>query len=182
VRELSQHVLDVVENSLAAGARNITIDITEDVSTDRLTIVIADDGCGMDAETAQRALDPFFTTRTTRHVGLGLPLFKAAAERCAGSFVLESAVGTGTTVRAEFQLSHIDRAPLGDMPATLLGILFSQRTFDLRYRHRRDDQVFELDTTEVRRRLEGVPVDHPLVRRWLVDFLKEGEAGLRSAA
>lgn len=178
MRELALHLLDVVENSLAAGARHITIEIDEDRAADRLTICVADDGRGMDAETARRALDPFFTTRKTRHVGLGLPLFKAAAERCNGSLTLTSEPGKGTLVRAEFQHSHIDRAPLGNLPATLLGLLLSDRPAEIRYTHRLDGREFVFDSAEVRAALGDVPLTHPLARDWLRDYLTEGEAEL----
>jgi anti-sigma regulatory factor (Ser/Thr protein kinase) len=181
VRELALHILDVVENSLAAGARHITIMIDEDLAADRLTIRVVDDGRGMDRETAQRALDPFYTTRTTRHVGLGLPLFKAAAERCKGSLRLESAPGQGTTVTAEFRHSHIDRAPLGDLPATLLGLLLSDRPAEIRYVHRLNGNEFVFDTQEVRGALGAdVPLTHPAVRDWMRSFLSEGEAELHA--
>ncbi len=182
MRELALHVLDVVENSLAAGARHITIEIDEDLAADRLRIRVADDGRGMDAETARRALDPFFTTRTTRHVGLGLPLFRAAAERCNGSLQLHSTLGQGTTVSAEFQHSHIDRAPLGDMPSTLLGLLLSDRPAEICYIHRVDGRAFVFDTAQVRAELGDVPFTNPLVRDWMRDYLTEGEADVQQPA
>ena len=178
MRELSQHVLDVIENSIAAGASLVQVAIDEDASADRLTIAIDDDGRGMDAETLQRVGDPFFTTRTTRHVGLGIPLFRAAAQRCEGDLTVSSQVGVGTRVRAEFRLSHIDRAPLGDMRATLLTALMAQRSYDLHYVHRVDGRVFEFDTREIRQILGDVPLTHPQVREWLGDFLQEGFAEL----
>ena len=178
MRELSLHVLDVVENSLAAGATHITLEIDENLQEDRLTIAVTDNGHGMDAETVNRALDPFYTTRTTRHVGLGLPLFKAAAERCNGRLVLESAPGDGTRVQVSFQRSHIDRAPLGNMVSTLLGILLAERVAEVRYVHRVGDQQFGFDTEEIRRTLGGVSMSHPLVQEWLQGFLTEGEAGV----
>jgi hypothetical protein len=175
VRELSLHILDVIENSLEAGATEISLRVDEDLQSDRLTISVTDNGRGMDAQTAQRALDPFYTTRTTRHVGLGLPLFKAAAERCNGGLSITSQPGQGTTVVARFQHSHIDRAPLGDMPATLLSVLLSGRPIRLRYVHRVDDRRFEFDTEELRQNLGDVPFSHPLVRQWLQDYLEQGE-------
>lgn len=179
MRELSLHILDVVENSLAAGATHITLLIEENLSEDRLTITVTDNGRGMDAETLKQATDPFFTTRTTRHVGLGLPLLKAAAERCNGQLVLESAPGQGTRVVAHFQHSHIDRAPLGDMAVTVLTILLSERLVNLHYIHRVDGKMFEVNTEELRKILEDVPFSHPLVRNWLYAYLAEGESSLR---
>jgi hypothetical protein len=175
VRELSLHVLDLLENSLAAGASVISVSIDEDTRLNRLQVTVADDGRGMDAETAARAVDPYYTTRTTRHVGLGLPLFKAAAERCGGGLSLASELGVGTTVVATFQRDHIDRAPLGDMVSTLMGALLSDREgWDLEYAHRLDDQQFCLNTAEVREVLGDVSLKHPAVREWLETFLRQG--------
>lgn len=182
MRELSLHVLDLLENALAAGASEIRVTINEDTRQNRLQITVADDGRGMDAETQARAVDPYYTTRTTRHVGLGLPLFKAAAERCAGGLSLASELGVGTTVVATFQRDHIDRAPLGDMVSTLMGALLSDREgWDLHYAHRVDDQEFCLDTAEVREVLGDVSLKHPAVREWLETFLRQGYEELTSS-
>ncbi len=178
MRELSQHVLDVIENSIAAGASLVRVSVDEDEQADRLTIAIDEDGRGMDAGMRQRVGDPFFTTRTTRHVGLGIPLFRAAAQRCEGDLTISSQVGVGTQVRAEFRLSHIDRAPLGDMRGTLLTALMAQQSYDLQYVHRVNGRVFEFDTREIRQILGDVPLTHPQVREWLNEFLQEGFAEL----
>ena len=177
---MSLHILDVLENSIEAGATRVELRIEEDLEADRLTIEIIDNGKGMDEETLARALDPFFTTRQTRHVGLGLPLFAAAAERCNGELRIESQVGQGTRVVATFQHSHIDRAPLGDVKSTLLAFLMSARPVDLHYIHRVDRRTFEFDTVELRAKLEGVPLIHPAVRHWLARFIAEGETGLNN--
>jgi hypothetical protein len=179
VRELSLHILDVLENSIEAGATHIELLIEEDLSRDILRIVVKDDGRGMSEEFAHQVLDPFITTRCTRHVGLGLPLFAAAAERCNGAFSIESEPGVGTTVAAVFQHSHMDRAPLGDMSTSLMAAVLSQRAVDIRYKHTVDDRVFELDTEEIRSELGSVPLSHPSVRQWLESLLAEGIASLR---
>ncbi len=174
MRELSHHILDILENSLAAGASQIVLQINEDTAQNRLTIRVADNGRGMDAETLRRVSDPFFTTRTTRHVGLGIPLFKAAAERCNGGLTISSQVGQGTEIVATFQLDHIDRAPLGDIKSTLLGAILFGKACDLHFSHRYDDHEFELDTAEIRSVMGDVPLDHPLVRQWLAEYIREG--------
>jgi len=155
VRELSLHILDLVENSLGAGARRIEIEIVEDSAKDRLTVFVSDDGRGMDAEALKRATDPFFTTRWTRHVGLGLPLLKAATERCEGTLWIASEPGVRTTVKATFRKSHIDRAPLGNMADTLLAIILYHSEADLVYNHRVDAATFSFDTAEMRELLGG---------------------------
>lgn len=180
MRELSLHVLDVMENAIEAGASRIEVVVDEDPAVDRLVIEVSDNGRGMSKAMAERVLDPFFTTRKTRHVGLGLPLFAAAAERCDGRLTVESEVGKGTRVRATFRHSHIDRAPLGDMPSALMAILLSGRPVDLAYVHRLGDAEFRFDSAEVRRELGDVPLTYPAVRRWLWQTLREGEESLRA--
>lgn len=179
MRELSLHILDLVENSLEAGARRIEIEIVEDSVIDRLTISVSDDGRGMDAEMLRRATDPFFTTRQTRHVGLGLPLLKAAAERCEGGLWIESEPGMRTMVKATFRKSHIDRAPLGNLVDTLLAIILYHSETDLVYNHRIDASTFYFDTAEMRELLGGIPFTEPRVRRWLQDYITEGLKELR---
>jgi len=182
VLELSLHILDVLENAVEAGATRVGLRIEEDLEADRLTIEIIDNGKGMDEETLARVLDPFFTTRRTRHVGLGLPLFAAAAERCNGALHVESQVGQGMRVVVTFQHSHIDRAPLGDVKGTLLAFLMTGRPIDLHYVHRMDGRTFEFDTAELRAELGDMPLTLPAVRRWLGEFIGEGEGELRGAS
>ena len=178
MRELSLHVLDIVENGIEAGASRVSVRIEEDLGRDAMIIEVADNGRGMSVELIQTVMDPFCTTRKTRHVGLGLPLFLAAARRCDGDLVIQSEPGKGTKVKALFRHSHIDRAPLGDMPAALLAVLLSERAVDLDYTHRVNSQEFRFDSTEIRKELEDIPLTHPKVRDWLFEFLREGEASL----
>jgi anti-sigma regulatory factor (Ser/Thr protein kinase) len=181
VLELSLHVLDVLENAVEAGATRIKLRIEEDFEADRLVIEVVDNGRGMDENTLARVLDPFFTTRRTRHVGLGLPLFAAAAERCNGWLHVGSQVGQGTRVIATFQHSHIDRAPLGDLRGALLAFLMTDRPVDLHYAHRVNGRTFEFDTGRLRDELGGAPLTLPAVRRWLAKFIAEGEDELEDA-
>lgn len=183
MRELSLHILDVLENALEAGATEVKLEIHEDLQADRLEIAVRDNGRGMDGQTARRALDPFFTTRTTRHVGLGLPLFAAAAKRCEGELNLESVPGQGTSVKVTFRHSHLDRAPLGDVTGTLLAFLLSDRGVGLHfvYRHQVNGRSFDLDTSVIEDELGDVSLSHPLVREWLRDYIAEGEAELAVA-
>jgi len=182
VRELSLHILDALENSVEAGATRIELTIEEDLKNDILRIVIKDNGRGMSEEFARQVLDPFVTTRTTRHVGLGLPLFAAAAQRCNGQLRIQSAPGVGTTVTATFQYSHIDRAPLGDVATSLMAVVLSKRPVDIHYKHSVDGRMFEFDTAELRQELGTVPFSHPLVRQWLESALAEGLASLQRPA
>jgi anti-sigma regulatory factor (Ser/Thr protein kinase) len=193
MRELSMHILDVLENALEAGATQVRLSIEENLYADRLMISVRDNGQGMDAETARRALDPFFTTRKTRHVGLGLPLLAEAARRCDGSLTVDSSPGEGTTVTATFRHSHLDRAPLGNLLDSLLAFLLNERAADLVYHHQvigcrsygheaeeTQDRVFKLDTAAIRTELGEVPFSHPRVVEWLRRFIAEGEAALTS--
>lgn len=182
MRELSLHILDLLQNSLEAGANRLELEILEDTQENLLTITVTDNGRGMDAETLRRVSDPFFTTRTTRPVGLGIPLFKAAAQRCGGDLVITSQPGVGTRVVVTFQHNHIDRAPLGDLPSTLLSVLLARPDCTLRYRHRVDGREFSLDTEEMRQILGEVPLTHPEVRAWLEDYLRQGYAELYHAS
>jgi signal transduction histidine kinase len=135
VRELSLHILDIAQNSIESGARNIEILIDEDESSDVLTIVIADDGKGIPPEILNSITDPFVTTRKTRRVGLGIPLFQEAARMAGGDLEVRSTVGEGTEVIAEFKLSSIDRAPLGDMAETMALLMVLNPDVNFRYEH-----------------------------------------------
>jgi anti-sigma regulatory factor (Ser/Thr protein kinase) len=178
MRELSLHILDALENSLEAGATVVDLTIEEDLATDLLTITIQDDGRGMSEDQLARIFDPFFTTRETRHVGLGVPLFRAATERCNGDLTIESQLGKGTTLRATFQHSHIDRAPLGDITGTLMAVILSG-SCDLHYVHTVDGREFAFSTKDIRPELGDIPLTHPAVRNWLRDFIIEGEESLQ---
>jgi signal transduction histidine kinase len=154
MEDLSLHILDIVQNSLAASASEVKIVILEDTIGDRLEVEIEDDGHGMDENTRKKALDPFFTTRSTRRVGLGLPLLAQAARESGGSFDLSSTPGRGTSVRAVFQLSHPDRKPLGDLAGTLGVVLAGKRDLDLLFEYRKNAKlVASLDT---RRRQKSI--------------------------
>jgi len=148
LEDLSLHILDIVENSIDAGSDSISIKIDEDTNTDRLTIEIDDNGKGMDAETIKKALDPFYTSKTVRRVGLGLPMFRQAALAAGGEFDIRSVPGRGTQVRAVFQHSHIDRMPLGDVSKTLLTLLMGHPEVQFSYTFRRDDCEWRFDTEE----------------------------------
>ena len=175
MRELSLHVLDIVQNSLAARARKVAIMITEDSHSNRLRLEIADDGRGMDEEKVKKVLDPFYTTRTTRRVGLGLSLLEANARQCGGGIAVISLPGKGTVVKADFILDHIDRPPVGDMVSTMLALISVSPGVDFYYLRRRDDKSFFFETAKVKKMLEGVPLNHPGILSWLKDFLTEKE-------
>lgn len=172
MKELSLNILDIAENSVKAGATLTQLLLDE--TADTLTITIADDGCGMDEETVRRVTDPFYTTRTTRSVGLGLPLLKLEAEMTGGNMTVESRVGNGTTVTAVFHPDHIDCPPLGDVIATVTTLIQGHPDTDFYFRHTRQDlPTVELDTRELRQVLEDVPLDSYEVLQWIEGYLRE---------
>ena len=173
--EISLNVLDVSENSTRAGASLVTIEVKADTAADRLTIVIADDGCGMTSEQVEHVTDPFFTTRTTRKVGLGIPFFKYAAESTGGSFHIESEPGRGTTVTAVFGLSHIDRMPLGNMNATIHNLIVYHTDAAFCYTYRYNEASFTLDTRQMREILGGIPLNAPEVSDYIMEYLRENQ-------
>jgi hypothetical protein len=174
--ELSLNILDIAQNSVKAEATLIELAVEIDTAKDTLTVLINDDGCGMNAEQLERVTDPFFTTRDTRSVGLGVPFFKDAAESTGGFFDIVSELNAGTQVKAVFGLSHIDRAPLGDMNATVEMLVFYNTHIDFMYRYKVDGAEFTLDTREIKELLEGAPIDAPDVKTFISEFLKENEA------
>lgn len=178
MKELSLHILDIVQNSVAAGAKLITLDLTEDVNTDLLEFSIKDDGCGMTEETLKKVTDPFTTGRTTRRVGLGIPLLKAAAELTGGGLELTSEPGVGTTITARFVYDSIDRQPLGNMAETILGLITSYENIDFVYYHRVNEKEFTIDTREIKGILGEVSLNEPEVVLWLSGFLNENETEL----
>ncbi len=178
MQELSMNVLDVAENSVRAGATLIEITVDEQPAQDLLTIVIADNGCGMTDEQVKSVIDPFFTTRTTRKVGLGVPFFKMAAEITGGSFDIQSEVGKGTAVTAKFVRSSIDRMPLGDMNETMLSLIGCNAEIDFLYTRRFGADELVLDTREFRAQLGGIPLTEPKVAKFIREFLQENTAEL----
>lgn len=179
MRELSLHILDILQNSAEAGSTLVELTIEEDVVSDWLTIIVRDNGRGIPADVLPHVFDPFYTSRKTRQVGLGLSLLKAAAERCAGDVTIVSEPGVGTTVQAVFQHSHLDRAPLGDIAGTLISFILGGMC-DLTFTHRVDGREFTLDTRTIAAVLGEVPLSHPQVVEWLRAYITEGEAELLS--
>ena len=172
MKDLSLHILDIVQNSIRAKAKLIGIEITELPKDNQLIIAITDDGFGMNPEQLQRAIDPFYTSRATRKVGLGLSLFKQNAEMTGGTFNLESELGKGTKVTAMFGLNHLDRPIMGDLVGTLLLLICSSGETDYVFKHQTPSGEFVLDTRELKQTLENVPLNHPEVRLFLKEMLQ----------
>ena len=179
MRELSLNVMDIAQNSISAKASLITIEVEESEKDDFLKISIIDNGCGMTEEQVSSVIDPFFTTRTTRKVGLGVPLFKLAAEQTDGRFGIDSKPGKGTRVFAQFVPSHLDMTPLGDINSTVSILIRCNPDIDFVFLHKTDLSEFTLDTRQLREVLgEDVPLDTEDVIKWIEEYLEENTKSL----
>ena len=181
MRELSLHILDVVENGITAGGDCIWIEIDENRKKDQIKILIRDNGRGMPVEKLENIDDPFITSRTTRRVGLGLSLLAAAARRCEGTLRVDSETGKGTKVEATFRYNHIDRAPLGDMAATLGTLIIGNPGIDFIYTHRIDGKDFFLDTREIKTQMEAHSLSDPALIYHLTESIRSSLMELASA-
>lgn len=173
MEDLSLHILDIVENSVAAEADKIEITILEDEKKDLLSVEISDNGKGMDKKQLKRALDPFYTTKTTRRFGLGLPLLSEAAKAANGDFIITSTVGKGTRVKAEFKYSHIDRKPIGDMAQTIITLVMGNPEIDFIYTHKKNGHKYCFDTRKIKTQLKSAPINSPDGIKKLRGDLKE---------
>jgi len=173
MRDISLHILDIVENSLRAGASLIRISITADELQDTLTVTIEDNGSGMSAEMLEKVRSPFTTTRTTRDVGLGIPLLMAGCESTGGHLSIESSLGKGTKLTAVYGTSHIDRPPLGNIAETVASLVLANPQVNFVLTVRRDE-CFEFDTRMIKATLQGVPVTEPSVMMFIREYLEEG--------
>ncbi len=177
MKELSLNILDIAENSVKAQAELTEILIDE--TNDRMIITISDNGCGMSKETLAGVTDPFYTTRTTRNVGLGIPLLKLAAEQAGGNLTIDSRSSDefpdshGTVVTASFDKNNIDFTPLGDIISTVTTLIQGHPDYNFLFIHKTPDGKAEIDTREIKSVLEGVPIDTYEVIKWIEDNLKE---------
>ena len=174
MRELALNVLDIAENSLRAGAKLVQITLSADFAADTMSIAIEDDGCGMSEEMLASVCDPFTTTRTTRKVGMGVPLFKYSAESAGGTFSIRSKIGEGTCVTATYKISHVDRMPLGDFGGVALQLVTMNPGTDFRIQVTDGPREGVLDTREVKEILgEDIPLGAPEVRAFLKEYIQE---------
>lgn len=172
MKELALHLLDLAMNCTRAGATLLEITIEEYPAEDLFRMTISDNGSGMDPNTLARVSDPFYTTRTTRKVGLGIPLLKQSAEQSGGKLEIESQTGIGTKVTATLKHSHIDRPPAGDLPGVMTMLAAGNPDIRLIYKHHTPGAAFTLDTNEVKEMLDGLPLNHPLVQQTIKEFIR----------
>ena len=173
MRELSLNILDIAQNSISAGASLTEIVVNENTKEKTLLIGIYDNGCGMTEEQVKSVIDPFFTTRTTRKVGMGIPLFKMSCEQTGGKFTIESEKGVGTKINALYKTDSIDFTPLGDIASTIVTIVSMNDDKEFLYRRVLDDKEFIFSTVEIKKILDGVPLSEVSVMNWIEEYLNE---------
>ena len=178
MQEISLHILDIVQNSIEAEATFTKLEIIEDTAKDTLIIRIIDNGKGMDKKKSQLVLSPFVTTRTTRRVGLGLPLLNMNAQNCDGYLKIDSKPNEGTVVEAMFKHSHIDRPPMGNLVETIQTILIGSPNLDFEYEHTVNDKCLSLSSKDIHETLGEIDLSHPDVIKWLEEWLTENISNL----
>lgn len=176
MEDLSLHILDIVENSLRAEAKNISITIDEDMKRDTLEIKISDNGKGLSEEEIKKASDPFYTTKKGKKFGMGLALLAQSAREARGKCDISSIKRKGTKITATFEYSHIDRRPLGDITKTLMVLIASNPEVDFYFAHRKDSEEFIVDTKDIKKELDGIQINSPeilkAIRKGFEDFYK----------
>jgi anti-sigma regulatory factor (Ser/Thr protein kinase) len=178
MEDLAMHLLEILVNSVSAGAKHILLTIFEKTQEDTIEMCVKDDGKGMDQADAERFVDPFRTTRTTRSIGLGLSFLKGLSDTCNGSFSIQSQKGVGTEVHCSVQRSFIDTPPIGDIGQTIMSVIQANENISLRFEYAIDDQKFIFDTDEVRQQLDGVSLLEPDILLWIHDYVNNGVTSL----
>jgi Histidine kinase-, DNA gyrase B-, and HSP90-like ATPase len=173
MKDIAEHILDITQNSISAKASEIKISIIESVSKNTYQLIIGDNGIGMDEELVKKVIDPFFTSRTTRKVGLGLPLLKQNVELTGGKFLIKSEVGIGTIVTAQFVNDSLDRLPSGDLAGTIVLLVASNPSLNFIYSHTTDNGLYVFDTKEIKEVLGNVPLTNSEVRLYLKEMIEE---------
>lgn len=182
MREMSLHILDLVQNSIEAGATTVKLEIFEDIVKDSMVVRVSDNGRGMNKKMLQLVIDPFITTRTTRRIGLGLPLMDMSTKRCGGYLNIDSTQGEGTTIEAMYQHSHLDRPPMGNLVETIKSILVANSELQFSYHHTVNGKSLIVSSQEIADILEGVPLTQPDVLIWLHGYLSDNIANLYGGA
>ena len=173
MEELSYHILDIVQNSFTAGALNVRLEIIDSNKDDILSIIVEDDGKGMNHKEIEIAQNPFYTTKKGKRVGLGIPLLKESCEMCEGRFEIVGEKGKGTKVKAVFKKSHIDRPPMGNLKDTILTLIIGAEKTDIDFIYKKDGKIFNLNTKEIKKQIGDLPINNPDVIRFIKGYLDE---------
>lgn len=173
MKDLSLHILDIVQNSTRANATLVEIIVEEDAQKNLMSITIKDNGKGMSPDMVKQVEDPFVTSRTTRKVGLGIPLFKQSAAQSGGELHISSEVGIGTTVVATFKMDNIDTPPWGDLPGVISIISSGNPALDFVYDHSYNGSHYTFDTREVKDVLGDTPISEPQIANFLKEMIAE---------
>lgn len=173
MKELSLHILDIVQNSITAKATRIDIKVAENPDKNQLTITITDNGSGMSPTALKQATDPYYTSRQTRKVGLGLSLFKQAAEQCGGCFKIISDPETGTKIKVSMQYKHIDRQPMGDIAGVITLLASSNPDIYFRYEHKTPSGKYVFDTLKIMKVIENISIADPNILRFIREMIQE---------
>lgn len=173
MNEISLHIIDIVQNSISAGAKNVKVRLSEDSMKDLVLLEVEDDGVGIDKETLHMVEDPFFTTKSGKSIGLGIPLLKETAEITDGNFELKSKRGKGTLIKATFKRSHIDLPPIGNLEDTILTLVFAAEDINLKFTYEKNGKIFEIETGKIKSMLGSIPFSNPEVIKFLKEYIKE---------
>ena len=176
MEDLAMHLIEILMNSIHAGATKIFVTIFSSTKNDEIQIIVEDNGKGMDKEKAESVSDPFVTSRETRKIGMGLAFLKGLSEMCNGSYKLESGVGIGTVVEAKVQKSHIDVPPLGNLGEMSMAVIQANPDIDYKLQYKSDNDEFLFDTEIVKRELDGISLIEPDILLWIKDYINQGIA------
>ncbi|XMB86870.1 ATP-binding protein [Mycoplasmatota bacterium WC44] len=174
MNELSLHILDIAQNSITANASVIEIEVNEDIVNNELYIKISDDGIGMSSDVLENVRNPFYTSRTTRKVGLGISLFELSCIQSNGDFQLESQVNVGTKLTAKYEYNNIDRAPLGNIVDTIYLLSINESDVNIIYKHIYNQKQFVFNTNEIKEVLDGVSLKEYSIMKWMKEYLLNG--------
>jgi len=174
LQDIAMYILDIGNNSIRAKASFVEISFVESSQLDSCTLKIDDDGCGMSAKQLENVRNPFYTTRNTRKVGLGMSFLDQLASQCNGNLVIESEVGKGTKLTLNYQRSHFDAPPIGDIASSMIALIQADGKMEYLFSYEIDRTNFEFDTKQIKELLDGVSITEPSILLWLKDYIDEG--------
>lgn len=173
MKDIAEHILDITQNSISAKATLIEIKIHQSVAENYYQLIIIDNGVGMDKETLQKVINPFYTSRTTRKVGMGIPLLKQNVEITGGNFTIQSKLGEGTMIHAHFVLDSYDLIPEGDIAGSVVLTIVMNPDLDFIFEYASDRANYVFDTRKIKEVLGGVPITNSKIRKYLIEMIEE---------